>query len=249
MMNATLASHAGIDYTLPAFSNNAHEWISRENNTLMLTMNKTNLRNSMIGALVAIILIAGFVAGSVFNSQPNAKTAESALYDGDNNQIIEIGSGVTTDNPVLVFQSPDITAQQVDRLLWGDRVMWRGVEQKDASDNRWINVYLSEGVSGWMIANLTDQSSGRIKLGSALYTTPGINVGSIISVTADGAAANMRQYPTVAAEIVRKVQAGEQLTVIAGPYASEYFIWWQYTDASGNQGWIVDVQNWFAIAQ
>jgi SH3-like domain-containing protein len=68
-----------------------------------------------------------------------------------------------------------------------------------------------------------------------------------VTVTAEGAGANLRSAPSVRAERLRALQAGEVLTVIGGPYQNEYFIWWRYRDASGAEGWVVDIQRWFTV--
>lgn len=208
------------------------------------SLGRPRLILSLLGG--ALLLVAGFMMGTAFDSQA-PQAAESALYDSYNNQVIEISSAASPDDPVWVYEEPDPDSAQVDRLLWGDRVLWRGTEQQDANDNRWIYVGLSEGVSGWMQANLTDVSSGRLLISDATYTTPGIELGATVTVSPDGAAANFRAAPSVSAENQRKVQAGETLTVVGGPYQNELFIWWQYEDAEGNTGWIVDIQGWLTV--
>lgn len=196
-----------------------------------------------IALLVMVAFIGGMAVQSVFSpSEP----AESALLDSYNNQVFEMSSAVTVDNPVYIYEQPDLTATQVDRLLWGDRVLWRGTEQQDGAGNRWIYVSLSEGVSGWMIGNPADVTSGRIAISSPTYTTPGIALGAEVVVTADGDGANFREGPSVGAERIRPLIAGEELTVIGGPYQNELFVWWRFSDADGGEGWVVDIDGWMA---
>ncbi|MCQ3929035.1 MAG: hypothetical protein DPW16_01130 [Chloroflexi bacterium] len=197
-------------------------------------------------AVFALVIVAAFLAGTVAN-QFQAAQAEPNR-DGFSNQIIEISSGVTRDNPVVVYALPDSTSQKLDTLLWGDRVLYRGIEQTDPAGVRWRQVDLAEGITGWITASLDDLNTKRLVISDAVFTTPGIGVGVTITVAADGAGANLRENPTVGATRVRKLTAGETLTVVAGPYQAEYFVWWQVQDASGAMGWVVDVQAWFTAS-
>ena len=211
----------------------------------MLTM---NIKHWLVRGVPMLLVMLGFVAGLAYQdmSQPNG-VAESALYDGGTNQVIQMGAPVTTANPVYVYSSASTDGEVVDRLLWGDRVLYRGTNTTDALGNQWFAVSLAEGVSGWMIVNSTDISGGRYLNVSPIYTTPGLGVGSNVAVTAEGAGANYRTDPSVSGERVRGLQAGETLSVSAGPYQNEYFVWWQLTDSSGNTGWVVDIDGWLAV--
>ncbi len=208
----------------------------------------TNIKRWLVRGVPVALVVLGFMAGLVYQdmSQPT-DVAESALYDGGTNQIIQMGPSVTTDNPVYVYTSASTGGEAVDRLLWGDRVLYRGTNTTDAQGNQWFAVSLAEGVSGWMIVNGTDISSGRFLSVSPIYTTPGLGVGSSVAVTAEGAGANFRTDPSVSGERNRGLQAGETLTVSAGPYQNEYSIWWQLTDSEGNSGWVVDIEGWLAV--
>jgi hypothetical protein len=211
-------------------------------------MLKMNTKNWLTRSAIALLVVAGFMAGMIYQdmAQPS-QTAESALYDGGTNQVIQMGAPVTTDSPVYIYSTASTDGEVVDRLLWGDRVLYRGTNTTDALGNQWFAVSLSEGVSGWMIVNSTDISGGRYLNVSGVYTTPGLSVGSNVVVTAEGAGANFRTDPSVSGERVRGLQAGETLSVSAGPYQNEYFIWWQLTDAEGNTGWAVDIDGWLAV--
>jgi hypothetical protein len=128
--------------------------------------------------------------------------------------------------------------------------MWdAATQQNDELGNRWIKVSLAEGLSGWIIANLQDQDV-KLKGSEATYTTPDLEVGKSVTVTQQGDHANFRSEADVVPgrdNIIRFVEAGEVLTVVGGPFQSQYFIWWQYQDASGQRGWIVDIEGWFAV--
>ncbi len=197
----------------------------------------------------AILVVAAFVAGIVVSTQLNLVQADTS-NDGYSNQIIEI---LEAGSPTGVYSQPDATSsstQQVDLLRWGDRVMWDGLTSStDASGNRWIRVAIGEGVTGWMIANLADNGV-KLKISSPIYTTPSMDVGKSVVVTQAGHHANFRTDPTTIPgrnNIIRLVEAGETLVVVGGPYQAEYFVWWQYQDADGQRGWIVDIESWFEV--
>jgi hypothetical protein len=213
----------------------------------MTMLNSFFAKQSVKRAALALVIVAAFFSGMVANHLRTAQ-AEPAR-DGLNNQIIEISSAVTPDNPVVVYTLPVADPNAVvDTLLWGDRVLWRGVEQTDPAGVRWREVDLAEGVTGWITSSLEDLNNNRLRLGDALFTTPTIRVGATVTVTESGAGANLRENPSVAANRVRKLTAGESLTVVGGPYQAEYFIWWQLQDASGATGWVVDIIDWFTVA-
>ncbi len=196
--------------------------------------------------MTVMLVLVAFVAGVAVNHLRMAQADTS--NDGYSNQIIEI---LQAGSPAGVYSQPDLTdTQQVDVLLWGDRVMWDGAtQQTDTAGNRWIKVSIAEGVSGWIIANLADVNV-KLKVSSATYTTPGMEIGKTVTVTATGDQANFRSGATVLPgrdNIVRLVNAGETLTIVGGPYQAQYFVWWQYQDAAGQTGWIVDIEGWFQV--
>jgi hypothetical protein len=212
----------------------------------MAMLNSFFAKQSVKRAALALVIVGAFFSGMVANHLRTAQ-AEPAR-DGLNNQIIEVSSGATAVNPVVVYALPDDGSTPVDTLLWGDRVLWRGVEQTDTDGVRWREVDLAEGVTGWITASLDDLNNNRLIIGDALFTTPTIRVGATVTVTESGTGANFRENPSVAANRVRKLTAGESLTVVGGPYQAEYFIWWQFQDASGATGWVVDIIDWFTVA-
>lgn len=195
-----------------------------------------------------LMIVVAFAAGMAANQLHFAKA--EPRQDAYANQVLEILAG---GSPTGIYSQPNPTdpnTTQLDVVLWGDRVLWDGVtSQQDSGGNRWIKVSIAEGQTGWMVANIADVNV-KLKISTAVYTTPGIAIGKTITVTQAGDNANFRTEPTVipgAANRIRGVTAGETLTVLAGPYQAEYFIWWQFQDASGQQGWIVDIEDWFQV--
>lgn len=205
-------------------------------------MFKFRLKSTFITLLLVTL---AFSAGLVTNHLRFANAEQQR--DAYANQILEILAG---GSPTGVYSQPNLQApnlEQVDILLWGDRVLWDGVtSEQDSNGNRWIKVYIAEGKTGWIVANIADVNV-KLKISSATYTTPSIAVGKTVTITQDGDNANFRTDPTVipgAENRIRGLSAGETLIVVAGPYQAEYFIWWQLQDAQGQTGWLVDVEGW-----
>lgn len=190
-------------------------------------------------------IVGAFLAGALLNPFTQAD-ADTPAQGGAGNIVLEVSSIGTSSNPILVYESPDATSTVIVRLLWGDRVLWTGEETTDSNNNRWVKIYLPEGVAGWSPWNAFAQPSPFLNW-VAVYTTPGMDIGKTIRITNDGNAANFRQNPGIQATRIRKLTAGETLTVIGGPYQTQYYIWWKLADSTGTEGWLVDVQNWFEV--
>ena len=191
---------------------------------------------------VAIVVVCAIFVSGVLIGHFNAAEAEPE-EQGLLTLVFQI---LAEGTPTIARAEPRADAAEVDTLLWGDRVLWDGqTEQTDTSGNRWIRVYLADGSIAWIPANFADVTAGRLKQESATYLTAGIAVGTTVTVTNTGNLANLRAEPSVSSDLLRQVQAGDVLTVIGGPYAAEYLMWWQYRDANGNTGWIIDIEDWF----
>ncbi len=201
---------------------------------------KTPLHTTLRRTLTVLALVAVFAAGVVVGhlqfaqAEPEPQALNTVVYE-----ILAGGS------PTIARAEPNNSAAELDTLRWGDRVLWDGQSsQTDAAGNRWIRVFLADGTRGWIPANFQDAGT-RINASSATYLTAGIEVGGTVTVTNTGNRANLRTEPTVTADLIREVQAGDVLQVVGGPYQTEYLMWWQFQDSEGNTGWIIDVQAWF----
>jgi len=185
-------------------------------------------------------LIVAFGAGMLVQHLRFAQADTS--QQGLTTVVYEILAG---GSPTVARTEPNEAADEVDVLRWGDRVLWDGqTQQTDANGGRWIRVFTATGERGWIPANIADINT-RLRASTATYLTAGIEVGGTVTVTNLGNRAKFRQEPSTQAELIREVQAGEVLKVVGGPYSAEYLMWWQYEDANGTVGWIIDVQDWF----
>lgn len=164
----------------------------------------------------------------------------SQARDGWSNSVLEItqsGAGLA------VRSSPDTSAHELDTLYWGDRVLWTG-DQASGDGYTWLKVGISDGRTGWM----ADVDGWTIVM-DPVYTTPGMGVGAQVRVTWEGDASHCRALPSASSTEYRTLQENDRLTVMAGPYQAEYWVWWQYRLSSGFECWIVDVPGWFEVTQ
>lgn len=182
------------------------------------------IRFLTVGILIGLLV-------SVFWQQVTA--------DAEDNRILEVtqsGSGVR------VYDGPGTHYAELERLLWGDRVLWLGNTQ-EVDGGLWYEVVLGSGNIGWM----PFRSGGTIET-TTLYTTPDVRVGSTITVLPDGGGAHLRVSPSAYVDEVREINTGETLTVIGGPYQAEYQMWWLLTASDGSTGWVIDIPGWYAPA-
>lgn len=195
---------------------------------------KTLLHRRMIGpVLVGLAFLVGMAV-----TQPGAATQAGTTHrDEYNNYVFEVtaaGSGLT------VRALPSQTSGSLDKLFWGDRVLWTGITAT-AEGRSWMKVAISSGITGW----ISEQQGWLIDM-DPVYTTPGMGYGAVIQVTLAGDDSHCRAVPSSSSTEYRTMQMGDQAAVIGGPYQAEYWMWWQY-DLGGFACWIVDVPGWFQV--
>jgi hypothetical protein len=196
----------------------------------------SGLRRIRWGGLLLVGL--AFVSGLVMAGPRHSTQAVENPRDGFDNMVLEItasGAGLN------VRESPNDSARVLDQLFWGDRVLWTG-QSASAGGYRWLKVAISDGRTGWMV----DVRGWTITM-DPVYTTPDMGVGAMVRVTGDGDASHCRALPSASSNEYETMRAGDQITVIGGPYQAEYWMWWRYRLSSGYQCWIVDVPGWFNV--
>ncbi len=53
----------------------------------------------------------------------------------------------------------------------------------------------------------------------------------------------------MAGEILRKLQPGDGVTVLAGPLAADGYTLWKLQTEDGTEGWAVNIPKWYAPAE
>jgi hypothetical protein len=131
----------------------------------------------------------------------------------------------------------------LDKLYWGDRVLWQGNRVQGDGYN-WYEVVLYDGRRAYMV----DDPRWVIQRDPA-QMTPGIQVGVTVRVTLDGDEMHLRSRAGMASSEVKTLRQDEQLAVISGPQYGDYYVWWQLQLSDGRTGWAVDVPGWWVVVQ
>ncbi len=151
-------------------------------------------------------------------------------------EVTEAGSDLN------VRTAPGLSAGIIDRLYWGDRVLWKG-EQTYADGFTWYHVLLYGGLDGY-IAYRSDWLVTR----DPTQTTPGAMVGKTIRITRDGDESHLRTQPSALnGREVQLLREGDTLTIIGGPIYGDYYLWWEMRLSDGRTGWLVDVPGWWTV--
>lgn len=78
-------------------------------------------------------------------------------------------------------------------------------------------------------------SSPMARAGTLTASPPKLAVGDIARATDS---VNLRGGPTTNASAITTLNAGERLTIVAGPVAADSYAWYQVRTADGTTGWI-----------
>jgi Tol biopolymer transport system component len=69
------------------------------------------------------------------------------------------------------------------------------------------------------------------------------------TITKEGDYLNLRDKPSINANILRKIRAGEKVTIIGGPEISDGYTWWQIKTEDDFLGWVVENEDWYELAE
>lgn len=162
---------------------------------------------------------------------PGPNTTIAPSLQGAVLEVTQFGS------PVVARQGVSRAEAEVETLYWGDRVLWTG----NIINNQtlvWFEVYLGSGQLAYV------EDTGAFTVEDPGYQTSGIFVGGAVTVTAEGAGMHLRTNTSTYATEVATLNQGDSLSIIAGPFYSEYFVWWQFQTSGGLIGYAVDVAGW-----
>jgi len=71
-------------------------------------------------------------------------------------------------------------------------------------------------------------------------------VGERLLITPAGVNLNLRDAPALDGAILRQLQPGDVITILAGPVEADGYTWWQMQTADGITGWAVNIPEWYA---
>ncbi|CAG0973632.1 serine/threonine-protein kinase PpkA [Anaerolineae bacterium] len=157
--------------------------------------------------------------------------AQVFKVDGTILEVTEAGTRL------IARTTPSRSARQLDLLLVGDRILWKGIRV-----DGYLEVYLGDGSKAYV----TDDPSyvAEVNLSDM---TPNLRVGAFIRITAEGNGMHMRTNTSVHAQEVLTLRANQTLEVIGGPKQAEYYLWWQLRLPDGRTGWAVNVPHWWRV--
>lgn len=182
--------------------------------------------------------ITGWTAeggGTEYWLRPGIKGSVAPDLPGAVLEITEAGS------PVTAYAGVSRASEDLDELLWGDRVLWTG-KRVNNETLPWLEVRLGSGTTAYVV-----ETTGAFTVRNPGYQTPGLTVGATIRITPAGDRMNLRSDTSTSAGLIRALLQGNTATVIGGPVYNEYYVWWQLRLPSGETGWAVDVPGWFQL--
>lgn len=182
--------------------------------------------------------ITGWTAegsGTEYWLRPGTQNSIAPNLPGAVLEVTQAGS------PLTAFAGVSRASDELDDLLWGDRVLWTG-NRINNETLPWLEVTLGSGATAYVV-----ETSGALTVRNPGYQTPGLDVGDTIRITQAGDRMNLRTDTSTYSELIRALLAGDTMTVIGGPVYSEYYIWWQLRLPTGETGWAVDVPGWFQV--
>jgi Tol biopolymer transport system component len=69
--------------------------------------------------------------------------------------------------------------------------------------------------------------------------------GDLYTISEAGADLNLRAEPALTGDVLRKLQAGDIVTILDGPVDADGYTWWQVQAEDGSTGWAVNIPEWY----
>ncbi len=98
------------------------------------------------------------------------------------------------------------------------------------------------------ITNLLDEEHKMVSdtgSGFVLAPVPNLEIGRQYTIAELGALLNLRAEPSLRGEILKKLPAGEVITILEGFIDADDYYWWKIRTQDETEGWAVEVANWY----
>jgi uncharacterized protein YgiM (DUF1202 family) len=141
---------------------------------------------------------------------------------------------VTTENTVNLRTEPSLQGGLIGQVPGGELLAVLG--RNDEGD--WLHVSLSNGISGWMFAELLNANLGNVDAVYAATPQPPQRFGELNTIARVRAPAglNVRENPSLSFPAIGILQNGVQVTLLA---RSPYSPWVKVADENGSEiGWV-----------
>ncbi len=96
---------------------------------------------------------------------------------------------------------------------------------------------------------LTEIENGRnaFFFSPAVFPLPALQAGKSYTITESGDGLNLRQSPSLSAEVIKKLKEGDEIQVLEGPVEAEDYLWWRFRlEGSNEEGWVAEIPGWFS---
>jgi hypothetical protein len=149
------------------------------------------------------------------------------IFDTDIGELVE-----TVKNPIKTIMAP---------FLWSSDGEWFAV--KPAEENAFYLISAKDGEATKLYEDTQDEIDQLISWITIPYpATPG----DAYTITEAGHDLNLRADPSLAGEILLKLQPGDGVTVLEGPVTADGYTWWKLQADDGMQGWAVNIPEWYS---
>ncbi|MFC1878304.1 SH3 domain-containing protein [Chloroflexota bacterium] len=169
------------------------------------------------------------------NSQEIALIAKS---DTRPIQIFDLNSGK--------FQalSPEGGYGFIESVAWSPDGEWIAYSRSESNTDPSIDIFLVKNDSLESL-HLVDTSGTTIIYFWLSISWP-FQPGDTYQITQAGANLNLRQSPTIDADILQKLQTGNVVQILEGPVVADGYSWWRFlVIESGTEGWAVNQPTWY----
>jgi Tol biopolymer transport system component len=126
-------------------------------------------------------------------------------------------------------------------------------------DGKWISFIASEecglNARDWQIYTVTPEGNGlaeiknsynKLPFHPAIFPLPAFQPDKSYTITESGDGLNLRQSPSLSAEVIKKLKEGEVIQVLEGPVEAEDYLWWRVRlEGSDDEGWVAEIPGWF----
>ncbi|HRJ75853.1 MAG TPA: SH3 domain-containing protein [Anaerolineales bacterium] len=76
---------------------------------------------------------------------------------------------------------------------------------------------------------------------------PNLEIGKQYTITDLGENINLRTDPTLNANVLKKLSAGEIITVLQGYVDADNYYWWKIQTEDNTEGWVAELANWYKL--
>lgn len=137
-------------------------------------------------------------------------------------------------NPLVVYASPALSAQVIDTVPVGGRMVWDAVTVQQADNRNWLAITYADK-PGWITP---DSQQHMVYISDPSQVTTGLERGATIRI----GNTPLLLYPSMAIGGTPQLATTQTLlTVTDGPVFTDLYVWWKAQTSDGAMaGWFID---------